>query len=57
MLRKKINSDRLWVDQVTEFGGEFKKNSKSKDINIYSKRSETEAAVAERGIRSLKNIV
>ena len=57
MLRKKINSDRLWVDQVTEFAGEFKKISESKDVNIYSTWSGTEAAAAETAIRSLKSIV
>ena len=59
-LRKNSKPDRVWVDQGTcsryEFGGEFKKFCKSKDIKIYSTRSETKAAVAERAIRSLKNI-
>ena len=45
------------VDQGTEFGGEFKKFCKSKDIKIFSTRSETKAVVAERAIRSLKNII
>ena len=38
-------------------GGEFKKFCKSRDIKIYSTRSETKAAIAERAIRSLKNII
>ena len=54
MLRKNTKRDRVWVDQGTEFGGEFKKFCKSKDIKIYSTRSETKAAVAEKAIRSLK---
>ena len=49
--------DRVWFDQGTEFGGEFKKTCKSKDIKIYSTRSETKAAVVENAIRSLKNII
>ena len=56
MLRKNTKPDKVWVDQGTEFGGEFKKFCKSRDIKIYSTRSETKAAVAERAIRSLKNI-
>ena len=55
MLRKNTKPDRVWVDQGTEFGGEFKKFCKTREIKIYSTRSETKAAVAERAIRSLKN--
>ena len=57
MLTKNTKPDRVWVDQGTDFGGEFKKICKSKEIKIYSTRSETKAAVAERAIRSLKNII
>ena len=58
MLRKNTKTDRVWVDQGTEFGGDFEKFCKSKDIiNIYSTNSETKSAVAERAFRSLKNIV
>ena len=57
MLRKNTKPDRVWVDQGTEFGGEFKNFCKSRNIKIYSTRSETKAAVAERAIRSLKNII
>ena len=57
MLRKNTKPDRVWVDQGTEFEGEFKKFCKSIDIKIYSARSETKAAVAERAIRSLKIII
>ena len=57
MLRKNTKPDRVWVDQGTEFGGEFEIFCKNRDIKIYSTRSETKAAVAERAIRSLKNII
>ena len=57
ILRKNTKPERVWVDQGTEFGGEFKKFCKSSDIKIYSTRSETKAAVAERAIRSLENII
>ena len=57
MLRKNTKTDRMWVNQGTEFGEEFKKFCKSKDIKIYSARSETKAAVAERAIKSLKKTI
>ena len=57
MLRKNTKPDRVWVDQGTEFGGEFRNFCKIEDIKIYSTRSETKAAVAERAIRSLKDII
>ena len=50
LLRMNTKSDRVWVDQGTEFGGEFKKFCKSRDIKIYSTKSETKAAIAERAI-------
>ena len=56
MLRKNTKLDRVWFDEGTEFGGEFKKFCKSRDIKFQSTRSE-KAAVAERAIRSLKNII
>ena len=42
MLMKNTKPDRVWVEQGTEFD------------KIYSTRSETKAAIAERAIRSLK---
>ena len=60
MLRKNTKPYRVLVDQSTEFGGEFKKSIKKsicKAIKIYSSRSETKAAVAEKAIRSLKNFI
>ena len=47
----------LWVDQGTEFGGEFKKMCNEKRIHIYHTHSDTKAAFAERAIRSLKRIL
>ena len=57
VFRKNTKPDRVWVDQGTEFRGEFKKFCKCKNIKIYYTRSETKAVVAERAIRSLKNII
>ena len=57
MLRKKSMPAKVWVDQGTEFSGEFRKICMDKKIKIYSTRSETKAAVAERAIKSLKNII
>ena len=48
---------KVWVDQGTEFSGEFRKFCTDKKTKIYSTRSETNAAVAERAIKSLKNII
>ena len=45
MLRTNTKPDREWVDQGAEFERELAKFCKSKDIKIYSTRSETEAAV------------
>ena len=57
MLRKNNIRQKVCVDQGTEFGGEFRKFCGQKKIKIYSTRSETKATVAERAIRSLKNII
>ena len=57
MLRKNSMPAKVWVDQGTEFSGEFRKFCTGKKIKIYSTRSETKAAVAERAIKSLKNII
>ena len=57
MLRKNNIPQKAWVDQGTEFGGEFGNFCRQKKIKIYSTRSETKAAVAERAITSLKNII
>ena len=57
MLRKINIPQKVWVEQGTEFGGEVRKFCGKKKIKIYSTISETKAAVAERAIRSLKNII
>ena len=57
MLRKKSMPAKAWVDQGTEFSGEFRKFCTDKKIKIYSTRSETKAAVAERAVKSLKNFI
>ena len=48
---------KIWVDKGTEFAGAFKKFCTAEGIQVYSTRSETKAAFAERTIRSLKNIL
>ena len=57
MITKKNRPKKVWIDKGTEFAGEFKKLCKDEGIQIYSILSETKAAVAERTIRSLKNIL
>ena len=57
MLRKKNMAAKVWVDQGTEFSGEFRKFCTDKKIKIYSTRIETKAALAERAIKSLKYII
>ena len=57
MITKKNRPKKIWVDQVTEFDGEFEKFCSAEGIEIYSTMSETKAAFAERTIRSLKNIL
>ena len=57
IITKKNRPKRIWVDKGTEFAGEFKKLCKAEGIQIYSTKSETKAAFAERTIQSLKNIV
>ena len=48
---------KVWVDQGTEFSGEFRKFCTNRKINIYSIRSKTKAVVAKRNIKSLINII
>ena len=56
MITKKLDRKKNWVDQGTEFAGDFKKFCGAEGIEIYSTMSQTNAAFAERTIRSLKNI-
>ena len=57
MITKKESIPKNWVDEGTEFAGEFKLLCKAEGIQIYSTISETKAAFVERTIRSLKNIL
>ena len=57
MISRKNTPEKLWVDKGTEYGGTLKKFCKEKYIEVYSTMSETEAALAERAIQSLKHII
>ena len=57
MITKKNRPKKNWVDKETKIAVEFKKLCKAEGIQIYSTKSETKAAFAERTIRSLKNIL
>ena len=57
MITKKNRFKENWVDEGTENAGEFKKLCKAEEIQIYSTRTETKAAFAERTTRSLKKIL
>ena len=57
MITKKKRPKKIWLDQGTEFAGEFEKCCSAEGIEIYSTMSETKAAFAERTIRSLKNVL
>ena len=57
MIIKKNRTKKIWVDQGTEFTGEFKNFCSAEGIEIYSTMSETKLAFAERTKRSLKNIL
>ena len=56
MITKKKRPKKIWVDQKTEFAGDFRNFCSAERIEIYSTMGETKAANAERTIRSLKNI-
>ena len=49
--------DKLWVDKGREFSGNFATFCRQKGIQIYSTKSETNSALAERNIRSLKYLI
>ena len=57
MMTKRNRPKKIWVVNGTEFAGAFKKFCTTEGIQVYSTRSETKAAFAERTIRSLKNIL
>ena len=48
---------KIWVDQDTRFAGEHKKLCKTERIESSSSISDTEAAIAERTMRSLRNLL
>ena len=56
-ITKKNRPRKFWVDLRTEFAGELKKFCSAEKIQIHSTMSETKPAIAERTIRSLKNIL
>ena len=56
MITKLNRPKKIWVDQVTDFAGEFKEFCSAEGIEIYSTMSETKAAFVERTIRSPKNV-
>ena len=57
MITKKNRPKKIWVDQGTEFAGEFKKFCSAEGIELYSTMTDTKATFAKRTIRSLKNIL
>ena len=57
MTTKRNRTKKVWVDKEAEFAGAFEKFRAAEGIQVYSTMSETEAAFAERTIRSLKNIL
>ena len=57
MITKRNRPKKIWVDQGTEFAGEFKKFCSAEGLEISSTMNETTAAFAERTIRSFKNIL
>ena len=54
---KKNRPKKIWVEHGTEFTGEFKKFCSAEGIEVYSTLTETKAAIAERTMRSLKNVL
>ena len=57
MITKNNRPKKIWVHKGTEFAGAFKTFCAAEGKQVYSPMSETKAAIAERTIRSLKNIL
>ena len=57
MITEKNRPKKIWVDKGTEFAAAFKKLCAAEGIQVYSTKSETKVAFAERTIRPLKNIL
>lgn len=55
--KKRSSPEKLWADKGREFEGEFAAFCKKEGIEIYSTRSETKSAMAERYIRTLKSLI
>ena len=55
--RETHRPEKNWVDKGREFSGEFAAFFSQKGIEIYSTKSETKSALAERNIRSLKSLI
>ena len=55
VITRRNRPKKIWVDKRTEFAGAFKKFCNAEGIQLYSAKSQTKAAFAERTIRSLKN--
>ena len=53
-ITKNNRPKKIWVDQGTEFTGEFEEFCSAEGIKFYSTISDAKAAFAERTIRSLK---
>ena len=54
---KRTFPEKLWADKGREFEGDFAAFCKEKGIEVYSTRSETKSAMAERYIRTLKSLI
>ena len=53
----KKTPEKFWADKETEYGGILKKICKEEVIEVYSTMSKTKAALAERAIQSLEQII
>ena len=54
---KKERPKKVWVEKGAEVASEFSKVCKTEGLQTYSTVSDIEATIAERAIRSLKNIL
>ena len=57
MITKRNRPKKIWVDKRTELAGVFKQFCATEGIQVHSTVTETNAALAERTTRSLKNIL
>ena len=54
--RETLQPEKIWVDKGREFSGELATFCSQQGIEIYSTKSETKSALAEKIIRSLKSL-